>query len=65
MGMGSSPVNPAMPPLRAKGKANRRPKHIILIAKNKVGLKNLYQLVSMSNLKYFGSPGSRKTPRCV
>ncbi len=46
-------IDPAMPALRQKGHANRRPRHIILIAKNKVGLKNLYQLVSMSNLKYF------------
>ena len=47
-------VNKEMEKLRPLGsKTNRFPKHIILIARNKVGLKNLYQMISASNLKYF------------
>ena len=47
-------VNPEMEKLRPLGnKSNRFPKHIILIARNKTGLKNLYQMISASNLKYF------------
>ena len=51
-------INGEMLKLRPRGsKTSRRPKHIILIAKNKLGLKHLYQLISKSNLEHF-----RKVP---
>ncbi len=52
-------INPAMTGLRAKGRVtDRQARHIILFAKNQVGLRNLYHLISDANLKYF-----RRVPR--
>ncbi len=36
--------------------------HMIIFAKNKTGLKNLYKLISMSYLEYYGGKG-KKSPR--
>jgi DNA polymerase-3 subunit alpha (Gram-positive type) len=47
-------INDEMLKLRPQGGTDKRHlKHIILIARNKVGLKHLYQLITASNLKYF------------
>ena len=47
-------VNPAMESLRSENQiGNRHARHIILFAKNQMGLRNLYELISLSNLKYF------------
>ncbi len=47
-------INPAMLGLRSKGRiGDRHARHIILFAKNQVGLRNLYHLISDANLKYF------------
>ncbi|MGN8874434.1 PolC-type DNA polymerase III [Pseudoflavonifractor sp. HCP28S3_F10] len=46
-------INPAMTKLRGAGKAKRQPKHLIVLAKNQLGLRNLYQLVSKSHLEHF------------
>ena len=46
-------INPAMSKLRSGGKAKRQPKHLIVLAKNQLGLRNLYQLISASYLDHF------------
>ena len=46
-------INPAMTRLRGAGKAKRQPKHLIVLAKNQLGLRNLYQLVSKAHLEHY------------
>ncbi len=48
-----SEINPYMPRLRGKGRAKRQPKHLIVLAKNQTGLRNLYKLVSLSHLEHY------------
>ena len=46
-------INGYMPRLRKGGKAKRQPKHLIILAKNQTGLRNLYKLISLSHLEHF------------
>jgi len=54
-------INPAMEPIRsAHRREDRHAQHIILIAKNQLGLRNLYQLISEANLYHF-----KRVPRIL
>ena len=47
-------INPAMEPLRRSGgSARRTPRHVIVMVKNRTGLRNLYKLISLSHLEHF------------
>ncbi len=47
-------INPGMTSLRSKSRiGDRHARHIVLFAKNQMGLRNLYHLISLANLQYF------------
>ena len=46
-------IDPSMVGLRGLGRAKRQPKHLIILAKNNDGLRNLYKLISLSYLEHF------------
>ena len=50
-------INAYMETVRRSGSPRRDSRHMIILAKNKTGLKNMYKLISLGHLKYF-----RRTP---
>lgn len=46
-------VNAALARNSSLGKARRMPRHLVVLARNQAGLRNLYKLISLSHLKYF------------
>ena len=46
-------INTAAANMNTIGKGKRMPRHLIILVKNKEGLRNLYQLISLAHLEYF------------
>ena len=46
-------LNGMMAGMRNQGRARRQAKHLIILAKNQMGLRNLYKLISLSHLEHF------------
>ena len=46
-------VNGALAKTSSLGKAKRMPKHLIVLAQNQTGLRNLYKLISLAHLEFF------------
>ncbi len=49
----ASQINPAMAGRRRGGRGRRSANHLILLAKDQIGLRNLYKLVSKSHLEHY------------
>ncbi|MEG1267986.1 MAG: PolC-type DNA polymerase III [Oscillospiraceae bacterium] len=56
---GINTINEINPKLGGSNTSHLRPNHMILLVQNRAGLKNLYQLVTISHLQYFAN----KRPR--
>ena len=46
-------INDALAKSSSLGKARRQPKHLVVLARNHDGLRNLYKLISLAHLQYF------------